>query len=139
MTKRQHIKGRHYCLDCGERWSLDPDRHQMRCKARALMLAMAPDTAAALGYRGQMDDAPKPTNPRGGESTRPSRAYRCAACGRPWSIYPQNHDLGCSAANLLRRGQRDDAKKRWRIRPGELPRPEAAPLLARRFRFTRAS
>jgi DNA-directed RNA polymerase subunit RPC12/RpoP len=121
-----------YCLECGERWSLDADRHQMRCPARALLLLRR--TADAQAYRGVMDDAPRP-KAGARESTRPSRAYRCKGCDGPWSIYPQNHQRGCPAARLLSRGQREDAKKRWRIRPGELARPEAPVGLAARFRF----
>jgi hypothetical protein len=127
-------RGAGYCLACGERWTDNADRHQMKCAARPLLLAG--NIEGARVYRTEsMDAAPKPTAVR--PSTRASRAFRCADCDRPWSIYAANHERGCRAAYLLARGQRETAKLRWRIRPGMLAKPDAVPLLSRRFDFTR--
>lgn len=124
-----------YCMSCGERWSLDADKHQMRCDARALLLSG--DASKAADYCGSMQNAPEPSNSarQSTRGTKASRAYQCAACKRPWSVYASNHADGCPARPMLARGAQGDAVQRWRIRPGELPRPAAAPSLVARFRI----
>jgi hypothetical protein len=126
-----------YCLACGERWSRDPDKHLMSCRARPMLAEPARvDDAVAL-FRGSRDQAPRP-NDNVRNSTR-IRGYFCTCCKRSWSVYPQNHERGCSAAYLLARSRRDEAKLRYRGRHMQPPTPAAAPGIGQRLERLRAT